>query len=186
MKNIILVLALLLVSCEGIYKTVNGVNKDLLFENRSECVNYFNSNYNIETDRIFFIQNGEFGDFMSYIQREKVSYFYGITLNDKCKIDDPKLNENSSCYGRILSLMNNHDSEFKTKKTEISNFNFENIKGERIDFTNSKQIVFLLTTKFGKKINKDIEKLIHSLQTQQKEKNGYQYCLICVDQTKTI
>lgn len=186
MKKFILLLVVLLVSCEGIYKTVNGVNKDMYFENRTQCVGYFNSKYKIKSEKIFFIQNDEFGDFMRYISRENVSYFYGITLNDECKIDDPKLNENSSCYGRILSLLNNHDSKFKTRKTEISSFNFENIKGERIDFANSKQIVFLLSTKFGKTINKDIEKLIQSIDTLQRSRNGYQYSLICVDQTKKI
>ncbi|WP_445716449.1 hypothetical protein [Flavobacterium sp.] len=42
---------------------------------------------------------------MNYIVNEKVSYIYGIIVNDKEKIDNNFIQENKSCYSRVTNLI---------------------------------------------------------------------------------
>ena len=168
MKRVILLLSIILflTSCTTIYKTINGVNKIKAFESREEYANYFNSKYDLEKEKIYFLPKNEIGSFFRYISENKVSYFYGITLNDSLKINDPFLNENNSCSGRISDIIHAQKKEYNTIPTKLATFSFENVNQEKLDISKGKSVIFLISTQLGRSNNKTIKELseeVHSL-----------------------
>lgn len=152
-------LMLLTVSCKMVYNSFNGVNKMTTFNNKEEYLKYFEKRFNFHREDIYFPEKEEYGNLMNYISNQKVSFFYGITVNENSKIYDSYLNDNNSCFGRIVTIIKNRNFEHKLTGTEITKFKFENINSKTIDFNNGKSVIFIISTKLGRAINNNIKEL---------------------------
>jgi hypothetical protein len=162
-----------------VYNSVNGVNKVIVFNNKTEYLNYFEEKFNFQKEKMYFPKKEEYSRLMNYFSDQKVSYFYGITVNEKNKINDANLNDNNSCLGRIEELINNLDSKHELIETEIAKFDFENINNERINFNKGKSIIFIISTKLGKAITNDIKELTTVIDNSTDK--SINYYLISVD-----
>lgn len=159
MKKIIyLVSMLLFISCVTTYKTLNNA-KAIEFKDKKEYATYFQSKYGIDENKIYFLDKESAGDFFRYINEQGVSYFYGITLNDSLKINDPYLNEMSSCSGRVSQIINEQGKQYNTITTKLTTFNFKDINQNKLDISKGKSVIFLVSTQFGKSINETIKDL---------------------------
>lgn len=175
----LVVLMLLTVSCKMVYNSFNGVNKTTTFDNKEEYLKYFEKKFNFHRDNIYFPEKEEYGNLMNYISNQKVSFFYGITVNENSKINDSYLNDNNSCFGRIETLIKNRNLEHKLTVTEITKFKFENIDNKRIDFKNGKSVIFIISTKLGRAINNNIKELTYIIDDLNDK--SINYYLISVD-----
>uniref|UniRef100_UPI00404A0920 hypothetical protein n=1 Tax=Flavobacterium sp. TaxID=239 RepID=UPI00404A0920 len=92
-------------SCKPTYKAINKVNKTIEYNSKEDYCNKINDKYNLETSNLVFIDSVQKNTFMNYIVNEKVSYIYGIIVNDKEKIDNNFIQENKSCYSRVTNLI---------------------------------------------------------------------------------
>lgn len=172
-------LMLLTVSCKMVYNSFNGVNKMTTFNNKEEYLKYFEKRFNFHREDIYFPEKEEYGNLMNYISNQKVSFFYGITVNENSKIYDSYLNDNNSCFGRIETLIKNRNLEHKLTVTEITKFKFENIDNKRIDFNNGKSVIFIISTKLGRAINNNIKELTYIIDDLNDK--SINYYLISVD-----
>lgn len=172
-------LMLLTVSCKMVYNSFNGVNKMTTFNNKEEYLKYFEKRFNFHREDIYFPEKEEYGNLMNYISNQKVSFFYGITVNENSKIHDSYLNDNNSCFGRIETLINNINFEHKLTGTGITKFKFENIDNKRIDFKNGKSVIFIISTKLGRAINNNIKELTYIIDDLNDK--SINYYLISVD-----
>jgi len=172
-------LMLLTVSCKMVYNSFNGVNKMTAFNNKEEYLKYFEKRFNFHREDIYFPEKEEYGNLMNYISNQKVSFFYGITVNENSKIHDSYLNDNNSCFGRIETLINNINFEHKLTGTGITKFKFENIDNKRIDFNNGKSVIFIISTKLGRAINNNIKELTYIIDDLNDK--SINYYLISVD-----
>jgi len=172
-------LMLLTVSCKMVYNSFNGVNKMTTFNNKEEYLKYFEKRFNFHREDIYFPEKEEYGNLMNYISNQKVSFFYGITVNENSKINDSYLNDNNSCFGRIETLIKNRNLEHKLTVTEITKFKFENIDNKRIDFKNGKSVIFIISTKLGRAINNNIKELTYIIDDLNDK--SINYYLISVD-----
>lgn len=172
-------LMLLTVSCKMVYNSFNGVNKMTTFNNKEEYLKYFEKRFNFHREDIYFPEKEEYGNLMNYISNQKVSFFYGITVNENSKIHDSYLNDNNSCFGRIETLIKNRNLEHKLTVTEITKFKFENIDNKRIDFKNGKSVIFIISTKLGRAINNNIKELTYIIDDLNDK--SINYYLISVD-----
>ena len=172
-------LMLLTVSCKMVYNSFNGVNKMTTFNNKEEYLKYFEKRFNFHREDIYFPEKEEYGNLMNYISNQKVSFFYGITVNENSKIHDSYLNDNNSCFGRIETLINNINFEHKLTGTGITKFKFENIDNKRIDFNNGKSVIFIISTKLGRAINNNIKELTYIIDDLNDK--SINYYLISVD-----
>ncbi len=172
-------LMLLTVSCKMVYNSFNGVNKMTTFNNKEEYLKYFEKRFNFHREDIYFPEKEEYGNLMNYISNQKVSFFYGITVNENSKIQDSYLNDNNSCFGRIETLINNINFEHKLTGTGITKFKFENIDNKRIDFNNGKSVIFIISTKLGRAINNNIKELTYIIDDLNDK--SINYYLISVD-----
>ncbi|MCB0744699.1 MAG: hypothetical protein KDC67_12390 [Ignavibacteriae bacterium] len=74
-------------SCKPIYKTVNGINKNLSFKNLKEYENYIKSKTDLNPKKIYFIDNKDYINFIFDVSNRKVVYYYGIFRNDELIAD---------------------------------------------------------------------------------------------------
>jgi hypothetical protein len=162
-----------------VYNSFNGVNKMTTFNNKEEYLKYFEKRFNFHREDIYFPEKEEYGNLMNYISNQKVSFFYGITVNENSKIQDSYLNDNNSCFGRIETLINNINFEHKLTGTGITKFKFENIDNKRIDFNNGKSVIFIISTKLGRAINNNIKELTYIIDDLNDK--SINYYLISVD-----
>ena len=99
-------LMLLTVSCKMVYNSFNGVNKMTTFNNKEEYLKYFEKRFNFHREDIYFPEKEEYGNLMNYISNQKVSFFYGITVNENSKIHDSYLNDNKSNNQEKIKMVN--------------------------------------------------------------------------------
>ena len=135
--------------CKAIYIRTNDINKEVSFTSKEAYTTYFNLKHEITRDKIYFPEPDAYWEVASYLLKD-VDYFYGITLNDSTQIDDPYLNKIKSCSGRISGIIHSLDEKYKTKPTQLAKFNLTNSKGQKMDISKVKSVIFVLSTKLGK------------------------------------
>ncbi|KAF2514502.1 hypothetical protein E0W68_13595 [Flavobacterium salilacus subsp. salilacus] len=144
-------------SCKSIYSKLEATNQYQTFKSKNEYVEYFNKNYNLPEENIYFPIENEYYNFLSYIGSQDVDYFYGITLNSKEKIFDSFLNENNSCSGRVLNSIRSIGENTQTVGTNFFSYKFINIENQLLD-SSEKLIIFLISPQLGKSTKKEIKK----------------------------
>ncbi|MFL9838096.1 hypothetical protein ABS768_11340 [Flavobacterium sp. ST-75] len=167
------------ISCTPIYRTYNNTNKTVNFKNKEEAVDYFSKKYSYNREKIYFINPTETGSFMEYLVSQNTSYFYGITVNDTLKINNSSLKADNSCSGVVSGVINSKDIDYKIEPTKISTFDLKNVQNKAIDLKKGKSVIFIISTKLGKSVNKTIKKL--SNQVTELKDSETDYYLICVD-----
>lgn len=169
-------------SCKPVYKVVNGVNKEITYQSKQDYCDIIEKKYQIDTSQMIFIDENDKSDFMFLLREENISFFYGIVLGLKNKIDDNYLTDVNNCVTRVSSLIesNLNQNEYKTKPTRILNFNYFDIKNSKVDIKNEKLILFIFSTKIGRENINKIKDFINKFNTKN-EYQDYQYRLICVD-----
>ena len=132
-------------SCKPTYKAINKVNKTIEYDSKEDYCNKIKDKYNLDTSNLVFIDSVQKNTFMNYIVTERVSYIYGIVVNDKDKIDNNFIQENKSCYSRVTNLIKNNPELIGEKSipTKILNFNYTNSKNESVKLKGNKIILFV-------------------------------------------
>lgn len=173
------IIVLTTAGCKAIYIRTNDINKEVSFTSKEAYTTYFNLNYEITQDKIYFPQPGAYWEVASYLLKD-VDYFYGITLNDSTQIDDPYLNEIKSCSGRVSGIIHALDKDYNTKPTQLSKFNLTNSSGQKMDISKGKSVIFILSTKLGRERLKTIKEL--SAEVEALNNPDVNYYLIAVDE----
>ena|SRR5690606_36406083 len=167
------------ISCAPTYRTYNNTNKTVNFKNKEEAVDYFSKKYSYNREKIYFINPAETGSFMEYLVSQNTFYFYGITVSDTLKINSPLLKADNYCSGVVSKVINSKNIDYKSEPTKISTFDLKNVQNKAIDFKKGKSVIFIISSKLGKSVNKTIKKL--STQVTELEDPETDYYLICVD-----
>lgn len=168
----------MLCSCNTIHHTVYRTNKKITFSSKADYLDYFRREFDIQSEKIYFPETTEYWTTIQYLLKD-VDYFYGITTSESLMIDDSYLNKIKSCPGRISQIIHDIDKSYNTKPTQISSYSFKNINGQKMDITNGKSVIFIISTRLGsdrKKILKQLSSEVEALMN-----HSVNYYFISVD-----
>jgi hypothetical protein len=125
---LVTILGVISFSCKPLYNLSNGVNKSIDYTSKEDYLIKIKEKYNLDTRNIVFVDTLHKNDFINYIIEEKASYIYGIVVNGDQKVDNNFIQENNSCYTRVISLIKNNPDLVGEKliPSKVLNFNYVN------------------------------------------------------------
>jgi hypothetical protein len=188
MKNIILILLLVMLSCKESERIFLGINKNLEFKSFADYKNYISRKYSIDLHNLYYLNGKDYDTFMYYIFENKLDYFLGTFENDSTQFKKSAfLEDNHSCYGRVkLEIRSsnlledlNKISNPILKNTEIFNINTQ----KRLDFVPGKRkVILLISYKYGMIHKNDFKKLGNLI----KNLGNYELCVISLDNISNL
>lgn len=167
-----------LVGCKPIYKSVNGINKQINFVSLNDYKNYLNEHTNLDTKKIYFVDNKNYSDLIFDVYKKRIIYYYGIFENNELIADGSNLKDKNSCYGSILKAIdtNSNNTEF-IGESNITKFSYFNINKNLVTINLTKKtVVFVYSYKLGK-LSKTLEHLINESQ----ENDTLNYIILSLD-----
>lgn len=187
LKIIFLLALFCLVSCKPIYKELNGINKSIHFQDNKEYKEYVVKHTKLNPDKFIFIDNKELYRFYTYLNENKIVYYYGVLDNNYLIANGSSLIDKNVCYGSIITAIKkevdqqlDHNSN-SVKEDFLTSFNFTDIDGKSQHLSQTrKTIVFVYSYKLGNVVS-NISDIIDALKEE-----GMDYIVVSLDSSSII
>jgi hypothetical protein len=178
-----LMLALMLNSCTSIYTKASKINHVIQYDTKEEYCEKVEKEYKMDTSKFVFISKNELFDFISHIQEENVVHYYGVVYDNGMVTNDSFKENFQQCTGIVSDHLSKAftDETYKLKKSELNKFSFYRKDNSIFKFENKNEIVFVMSTQYGKQVINEIKKFIKKHEQDQSVYDNFDYRIISLD-----